>query len=255
MSKILVVDDDIQIREFLRRALNSYGYEVTSVPSVAQALEIILHEPFELILLDLSLGDGSGLSVLKKIREYHAKIPIFIYSGAVTPEIEKEARLAGASEVLSKSIGIPQLAEQIKKFIQVKDRILRSPDPEGREKCILIVDDEESVRGTLKNFFKNKGYKILEAENGEKALQFVDSEPVSVVLLDVHMPGMDGITTLQKLLERYPKLGIVMATGKHDDERVKKALELGAYGYVLKPFDFLYLDLVVMSKLAMAGSA
>ena len=64
------------------------------------------------------------------------------------------------------------------------------------------------------------------------------------------MPGMDGLTTLEKLLEINPKLGIVMVTGRQDDESIKTAIGLGAYGYVLKPFDFLYLELVVMSKLA-----
>ena len=66
------------------------------------------------------------------------------------------------------------------------------------------------------------------------------------------MPGMDGLETLPKLLEINPQLGILMASGVQDDEKVKKAVELGAYGYVLKPFDFLYLELVVMSRLAIA---
>jgi DNA-binding NarL/FixJ family response regulator len=68
------------------------------------------------------------------------------------------------------------------------------------------------------------------------------------------MPGMDGLTALTKLLEINPKLGVVMTTGIQDEEKVKKAIELGAYGYVLKPFDFLYLELVVMSKLVIAES-
>ena len=65
---------------------------------------------------------------------------------------------------------------------------------------------------------------------------------------------MDGLATLERLLEINPKLGIVMVTAVQDDEKIKKALELGAYGYVVKPFDFLYLELVVMSKLAIAES-
>ena len=60
------------------------------------------------------------------------------------------------------------------------------------------------------------------------------------------------LAALTKFFEADPQLGIVMASGVQDDERVAKALELGAYGYVLKPFDFLYLELVVSSRLAIA---
>jgi DNA-binding NtrC family response regulator len=113
----------------------------------------------------------------------------------------------------------------------------------------LIVDDENNLRSLLSNFFKSKGYKTLEAESGERALEMLPVEKISVVLLDVQMSGMDGVETLKKIRAMNPKLGVVMATGTYSDERVKEALELGAYGYILKPFDFLYLELVVISRL------
>ncbi len=65
-------------------------------------------------------------------------------------------------------------------------------------------------------------------------------------------PGMDGLQTLKKLLEIHPTLGVVMAAGEGNDEMVLRAMSVGAYGYVLKPFDFLYLELVVASKLSIA---
>ena len=253
MAKVLVVDDEVQIRELLRDVLFKEGYEVTTVPSAGQSVEIMFREPFDLVLLDINLADESGIAVLKKIREFRKKIPVVIYSGIVTAELEKEARMAGANEVLSKDIGISQLVVQIGKIVKAKDRIF-SDSSRIKKKQVLIVDDETGVRHVLRDFFKAKGYRTLEAENGEKALELACSEKISVVLLDINMPGMDGLTTLEKLLEINPKLGIVMVTAEQDDGKVKKAVELGAYGYVLKPFDFLYLDLVVVSKLAIAES-
>lgn len=254
MAKILVVDDEVGVRELLDKALAKKGFRVVTVPSAEQALARITQEPFDLVLLDIKLAGESGISALKRIRELQKKIPVVIYSGVITAELEKEARMAGADEVLSKSIDIMQLVEQISKFIKSKDRI--SEDLSKRkEKSILIVDDEPEICRILKNFFKKKGYaKIEEAGSGEEALQLARSQEFSVALLDINMPGMDGLTTLKKLLEIDPKLGIVMITGIQDDENVKKAIELGAYGYVLKPFDLLYLELVIMSKLAIAES-
>ena len=253
MAQILVVDDELEIRELLRKALGMKGYKVATVPSARQALEIIFQEPFDLILLDIKLGQESGISVLKKIREFHTKIPVVIYSGAVTIELEKEARAAGANEVLSKNIEITQLVAQIAKIVKAKDRIFQSSEKK-QERPVLIVDDDKEIRHLLRDFFKTKGYKTLEAESGESAIQLVRSEKVFSVLLDIQMPGMDGLVTLENLLKIDPTLGVVMVTAVQDDEKVKKAIELGAYGYVLKPFDFLYLELAVISKLAIAGS-
>lgn len=253
MAKILVLDDEVKVRELVREALSAQGYDVTTVSTSDQAVDIIFHEPFDLILLDIMLAGESGISVLKKIREYSKKTPVVIYSGFVTAELETEARTFGANEVLRKDVGIVPLVEQIGKIVKAKNRIFQNTSA-GAKKSILIVDDEEKIRDILKNFFKTKGYEVLEAENGEEAVQLAQSEDPSVVLLDINMPKMDGLATLKKLKSINAKLGVVMITGDQDDEKVKKAIELGAYGYVLKPFDFLYLNLVVMSKLAIAES-
>ncbi|MFH1799398.1 MAG: response regulator [Candidatus Omnitrophota bacterium] len=254
MAKILIVDDEARIRELLRKALAQAGHEVVSVPSVEQSQELIFEEPFDLLLLDVRLSSGeSGISILKKVREYRKDIPIVIYSGALTPELEKEARAAGANEVLSKSMDVLQLVAQIGKIVKAKERIFQG-HIERTGKSLLVVDDEESVRRVLREFFVRKGHKVVEAENGEKALQLVRSEKISAVLLDIKMPGMDGLETLKKLLEINPKLGVVMTTAEEDEDKIKQALELGAYSYVLKPCDLMYLELVVMSKLNIAGS-
>ncbi|MCM8780446.1 MAG: response regulator [Candidatus Omnitrophica bacterium] len=252
MAKILIVDDEVNVRELLRKGLTNAGYEVVSVPSAEQTLEIIFKEPFDLLLLDVRLSSReSGISLLKRIRHYRSDIPIVIYSGALTPELEIEARQAGANEVLSKDMDILQLVAQIRRIVRGKDRLFNKA-PLSKDKTILIVDDEEGIRRILSEFFRRKGYKTIEAQDGQQALDIVRSQEVSVVLLDIQMPGMDGLTTLTRLLEINPRLGVVMATGVQDEDKVRRAIELGAYGYVLKPFDFLYLELVVMSKLAIA---
>lgn len=251
MTKILVVDDQVHIRELMSKTLKMEGFEVTTVPSANQAEEVISKEQFALIILDIELGEESGITLLKKIRESNKEIPIVIYSGCITPEIETEAKTAGANEVLRKDIGMTQLAKQINKIVNVKDRIAKGISI-TKQKPILLVDDQENIRNLLKTFFNRKGYDVLEAENGERALELARSSEFSVALLDMEMTGIDGLETLKGLLEINPKLGVVMATGVQDDDKVRKAIDLGAYGYVLKPFDFLYIELVVMSRLAIA---
>jgi len=253
MAKILVLDDEVQVRELLKEALNVEGYDVEAVSTTDHAMDIIDKESIDLIILDLVLAKESGINVLKGIRKKNIETPIVIYSGFISAELEIEVRANGANEVLRKDLGIVPLVEQIGKIIKAKDRIMHDASRTGK-KSILIVDDDEKNRTLLKTFFKDKGYKIFEAKNGEEALQLAQSENPSVVLLDMNMPVMDGLTALKKLLEINSELGVIMVTGNQEDESVKKAMELGAYGYVLKPFDFTYLGIVVMSKLAIAES-
>lgn len=118
---------------------------------------------------------------------------------------------------------------------------------------ILIVDDEENIRAMLKYFFEGKGYPTITAQNGQEAIALVEKERPSMILLDVMMPGMDGITTLRKIREIDPKVGVVMATGSHDEGIAKEAAALGSYAYVLKPFDIQYLELTVLTRLLMAA--
>jgi len=251
MVRILVVDDEVHLRELMQKVLSGKGYAVTTVPTADQALAMAFREPFDLIILDIQLGADSGLTVLKSIREKNAKIPVVIYSGCVTPELETEARSAGATEVLRKDIGVQALAQQIETIVAARDRIAEGISV-PKDLPVLIVDDQEKIRNLLKTFFESKGYRVVEASDGDQALAVVEKQAVAAVLLDIEMPGRDGLSTLPELFKINPKLGVVMATGVQDDDKVQQAIAAGAYGYVLKPFDFLYLELVVLSRLAIA---
>ena len=251
MPRILAVDDEVQIRELLRKALELNHYEVVTAPRADQALAALEKQLFDLVLLDVQMPGESGVWLLKKIRQVHSKMPVVIYSGIVTPELEKELREAGANEVINKETSIPALIEQLGKIVQAKERIFQ-PSEERKKKPILIVDDDPDIRSLLVKFFKKKGYVPLEAGDGEQALEIVRTQHPAVVLLDVFLPGMDGLTTLKKMKEIEPDLGVVMVTGQQDDELVKKATAAGAYGFILKPFDFLYLELVILSKILIA---
>ena len=255
MPRILVVDDEVRVRELLRKAFEKSGFETVTVPDAEQALARVFAEPFDLVLLDLRLAGESGLDILKRIRAGRGSLPVVIYSGAVTPAIETETRQAGATEVISKATEIPQLIPQLSKIIKARDAVLprkgAAPVPGT---TVLVVDDEQGIRDMLARFFKAKGYEVLEAENGERALELAAAHKCAVALLDMRMPGLDGLQTLERLKELSPSTGVVMVTGEGDDDRVRGALERGAYGYVLKPFDFLYLELVVASKIAIASA-
>ena len=105
---------------------------------------------------------------------------------------------------------------------------------------LLIVDDNEDNRDMLSRRLNRHGYGVVVAEDGQAALDRIADQPVDLVLLDIMMPGIDGIEVLRRLRETrsQAQLPVIMATAKSDSKDVVEALELGANDYVTKPLDF-----------------
>lgn len=103
------------------------------------------------------------------------------------------------------------------------------------EHKVLVVEDEEGIRATLKIFLKNQGYEVVEAENGQIALDLLD-ETIHLAIVDIMMPVMDGITFVSKLRENYD-MPVIFLTAKSEDIDKITGLNLGADDYVTKPFE------------------
>ena len=101
---------------------------------------------------------------------------------------------------------------------------------------ILLVDDDAEIREMLSDYLDSQGFEVLQAENGEAMRTVLTSAKPDVVLLDIHMPGEDGLTLARYLRENY-ELGIIMVTGAGEVVDRIVGLEVGADDYVAKPFD------------------
>lgn len=102
---------------------------------------------------------------------------------------------------------------------------------------ILIVDDEESVRDSLYNWFVEDGFRVECAENAKKALTILESDQFDIVLADIKMPGMDGLEMLRRIKSIKPDSIVIVMTAFATVDTAVKALKDGAYDYVTKPFD------------------
>ncbi len=107
---------------------------------------------------------------------------------------------------------------------------------ERKETKILIVEDDLASRALLVSYFENEGYWVEETDNAEDLVQRVRSEPIELVLLDINLPGKDGLTVTREL-RAESKVGIILVTSKGDEIDRIVGLELGADDYVTKPFN------------------
>ena len=114
---------------------------------------------------------------------------------------------------------------------------------------ILIVDDEPGVRSALSGVLRDEGYDVASVESGEACLERVAVEPFDVVILDVWLPGMDGLATLERMRERQVDAQVVMVSGHGSIESAVRSIKLGAFDFVEKPLSLDKTVLVVRNAL------
>jgi DNA-binding NtrC family response regulator len=120
-------------------------------------------------------------------------------------------------------------------------------------KTILIVDDEKEICTVLSDSLSQESFRVFTANNGKIALQLTKKEKPDLILLDIKMPGMDGIEVLKKIKKMKKKPVVIMLTAFGTLETARKAMKLGAYDYITKPFDLFFLKSLVKEALGEAS--
>ena len=114
---------------------------------------------------------------------------------------------------------------------------------------VLIVDDEKNIVSSLQEILNDEGYEIVTAEDGLDALEMIQSEPPDLVLLDIWIPGMDGIEVLQAIKTYHPEIEVLVMSGHGTIDTAVKATKLGACDFIEKPFSLNQLVLSVTKAL------
>ena len=117
--------------------------------------------------------------------------------------------------------------------------------PKSTKAKVLIVDDEESILETLTGILEDEGHEVITASSGEKALMLFNESPPDLVLMDVWMPGMDGIETLKSIKEKNREACVIMISGHSNIDTAVHAIKLGAYDFMEKPLSLEKVTLLV----------
>ncbi|MCB2187317.1 MAG: PAS domain S-box protein [Deltaproteobacteria bacterium] len=167
---------------------------------------------------DVGRGTGLGLSSVFGIVESHG--------GAIT--CQSEPGRGTWFEILLPALPRTELSQESPAPLATV--------PRGQGERVLVVDDEDTLRELAQRFLERGGYQAGEARSGEEALAVFRREPAELVLLDLFMPGMGGLKCCQELLELYPGVKILIASGYAAQGMVAEALALGAWGFLAKPY-------------------
>ena len=221
-TNILIVDDEIDLLETLGDIFESKGYNVTMVEDGSKALELLRKKYFDIILMDLKMPGISGVESFKEVKNLHPSAAIIMMTAGSVREEIKGAMGAGVDAVVDKPFNV-------KKLVATIESILERP-------LILVVDDRVEDRETLRDILTDRNYRAFVAKDGYEAIDIVRRSDFDVILLDIRMPGMDGMEVLEVVKEIKPDIGVVMMTGYSSEGLAGKSLKKGAYTCLYKPF-------------------
>jgi len=244
MIKILVIDDDRMNCELIQSVFTRHGYQVLWATSGIEGLHLFRQHAPRVTILDLRMPEMDGLTVLKEIRAYDPHAPVIILGGGATEQQENQARGLRVTDFIRKGLSLDVLVESVNRVVQLPVKsvsglpgVAGSVPVADTGETILVVDDEPLVRDLLVQFLSLRGYRALGVKDGSEALLMVEQTPPDLILLDLLMPGMDGVEVIRQLRQREFTGGVIIITGSHDEDRLDEAWALGPQEVIGKPID------------------
>jgi len=262
MATILIIDDERLLCDLLQNLLREHGHEVFTAYNGHEGVASFRQRRPRFTLLDLNLPDINGIEVLKRIRQIDPQSAVIILTGCATEQLERQARDLGITDFLIKDLSFDVLLGAVQRAMKEPAMPADSPKtPAGpvdvpatlkEEHSILIVDDEQQLCDILTQYLSRHGYRALSAQDGLTALSLVEQEQPHLIVLDINMPGMNGVEVLRKLRARHYEGGVMMLTGVRDENLLKEALELGSIDIVGKPADIERIRLAIEVSLILS---
>ena len=283
-KSVLIADDDAMLVRVLTVRCRHLGLEVRQASDAMQALVMIHKDPPDLIIMDVSMPAGDGLSACKMLASDSRlqEIPVIILTGRSDEQIREQVGGMGAHYVLKSPDCWQEIKPLLSRLLNLELESEPTPDPKpappaadrggparrtqearsaaadrasGRPR-VLVVDDDPSVTEALRIRLESSNYRVICAHGGAAAYWAAMEQKPNIITLDIGMPELDGADLLKKLKSHPLTRGIpvIVLTGNTDQSTKKELLNLGAAAYLTKPFRSSDLLLEIENILAAAGT-
>ncbi len=220
---ILVVDDQIGMLETFTDILEDKGFTVQTAEDGFTAIEKSKKNAFDLIFMDIQMPGINGVQTFRELKKINSRAAVVMMTAYAVEDLIEEAISEGAYAVVYKPFDIEKIIGIIEQTMQ--------------KSIILVVDDSFEERQTLKDSLEINGHYVATASSGYDAIELTKKGDVNVILLDVKMPGIDGIQTFEEVHKIRPDVPVILMTGYSVEDALRDAVDKGAYACLQKPLD------------------
>lgn len=234
---VLIVDDSLTVRMDLDEAFREAGFETGMCATLSTAREALAKTVYSLVVLDILLPDGDGLSLLKEIKSapVTASMPVLL----LTTEAEVRDRIRGFKTGADEYIGKPYDAAYVVSRANELARMGNAGTSGATGRHVLVIDDSATFRASLQNALEALGYMVSTSSSGEDGLRKAATLRPHAIIVDGVLPGIDGATVIRRLrtdtaLRHTP---CILLTASEDRSNEIRSLDAGADAYVRKESD------------------
>lgn len=257
-KRILVIEDNLSCREMVTELLLSFQVVVSSCRSAEEALQLSEEKIFDALLIDWQLPAMSGLEFSREWLKRARPGKLILATSYHAHELIDEARRIGVHEHIVKPYTSRSLVQVLCAALALAEKAESSlalpPLAALQGLPVLLVEDNDINAMIAKEMLQHAGLKVDWVHNGEQAVQAVDQQPYALVLMDIQMPVMDGLTAAEKIRSRYAyqQLPLIAMTANSSEDDIERSLAAGMQDHISKPIDEALL-LKVIQKWALRG--
>jgi CheY-like chemotaxis protein len=250
--RVLIIDDNKTNRLIFSEMCRSWGMETTECQSSSEVLPLLqsarqLERAIDLLILDRMMDQDDGLKLVATIRETYRQLPILMITSDNVPGDQTKVLQYGVTEYAVKPIRRSELLRLMNKLLASKEGAKRDSTIEPEVKAaderklrLLIAEDSDDNRFLLEEYLKAEPYEITFAENGALAVDKALSQPFDLILMDVQMPVMDGLSAARLIRESEKRTGrnpvpLLALTANAHGEDVGLSKAAGCNAHVSKP--------------------
>jgi len=236
-GRILYAEDNEVNRRLIKQLAIKTGVSISLVSNGAEALEAATRngEAFDLILMDIQMPVMDGRDATLAIRDAGVNTPIVAVTANVMLEDKEEYKEAGCNEVMAKPIEKEPFYKMLTRYLEIDTHTI-SQEQQLIGK-VLVAEDGADNRILIRRYLTRMGLDVLLAENGREAVSMAMQEPVNLVLMDQHMPEMDGPEVIRLLRKIGFDRPILAFTASDDKNEYATMMEAGCNGIVDKPIN------------------
>lgn len=227
-AKVLIVDDNREFLDSIADVLSLEGIDVAMAESGEEAIEITRGRHFDLVLMDVKMPGMNGVECSIELKRRSPDLEILLMTAYRVEKLARQALSEGVRAVLTKPVDVSLVCRHIEQARRLKTGGV-----------ILLADDDRAFCDSLCDILDREGYEILLAHDGAEVLKIAGEKPVDILLLDMKLPVLDGLSVYRIIKEERPDL-VVIVISAHAVElggMIDRMVRGDAHAFLSKPVD------------------